>query len=129
MQTSTVKLVKLTAQAKEIVFNYYSMSLDLDIAILKAGLNPDQITMLYDDTEFMARIQLEDAEVQTEIVTTLRSLMESSNEAIKLKAVLKFAEVHYKKRFSPSKYDRADDLLTERPVNIILKGVAPAAKA
>ncbi len=125
MQASEVELVELTAEQKELVFNYYSLSLDLDIAVLKAGLNRDQISKLYEDKIFMSRIQLEDAEVQTDLMTTLRGLMESDNEAIKLKATLKFAEVHYKKRFSPSKYDRADDLINDRPVNIYLKGVKP----
>ena len=127
MQASTIEAVTLTANLKELVFNYYAMSLDLDIAVLKAGLTPDQVTLLYNDPEFMLRVQVEDAEVQTDLITTLRALMESDNEAIKLKATLKFAEVHYKKRFSPSKYDRADDLLSERPANIYLKGVKPKA--
>lgn len=122
MRTS---IVTLTAEEKELVLNHYSSSLDLEIAVLKAGLTPEQISMLYDDSDFMLRIKIEDADIQTDLILTLRDLMESDNEAIKLKATLKFAEVHYKKRFSPSKNDRAGDNYVERPLNIYLKGVKP----
>lgn len=113
----------VSAEQREITYNHYCMSFDFDIAVLKAGLNTAQIDELKNDENFMLRLKLEDAEIQTEIMTSLRAMVASENEAVKMRATLELGNVLYKKRFKVTgPQQNVDDL---RPTAITLVGKKP----
>ncbi len=116
--------MEITAELKERVYNCYSMVLDFDIATLKSGLDEESITVLKDDEEFMQRLKLEEAQQQIELMTSLRSLTTSENEAIKLRAILELGKMKYKAIFSASSTDT--ELDTKKPIKITMKGIVPA---
>ena len=112
----------LTDEQKETVYNHYCMSFDIDIAALRSGLSGDEVVELKDDSDFMFRLQLEDAEVKTDIMTSLRSLIESDNENIKLRATLELGTVLYRKRFKTTNQMPIES--TDKPTKITLVGVS-----
>jgi len=68
----------------------------------------------------MFRLQLEDAEIKTDIMTSLRSLISSENENIKLRATLELGTVLYKKRFKVTSNEPVAP--SDRPTKITLVG-------
>jgi len=113
----------LTDQTKELVFNFYTMSLDFDIAILKTGLSKEQAVSLKSDEDFMMRLRLEEAQFQTDLVTSLRGLLSSENEPTRLRAILELGKMKYKTTFNVAPSDAP---LVDKPhPTIRMKGIAP----
>lgn len=107
------------AETAELVFRNYVKSLDLTIAMRRAGCTDEEAEELKSDEEFMARIELVDFDVQEELITSLRELCQSPNENVKLSATLKLGEMVYKSRFK-QKLDGGSDVRV--PDKIVLKG-------
>lgn len=110
----------VTDEQKERTYMQYCQSYDLDIAMLQLGLDDAQQTELKNDEDFMFRIKLEEAELKTEIMTSLKSLVRSENEGIKMRATLELGNVIYSKRFKST--GQTVTVEDKRPTQIVMVG-------
>ena len=110
------------AEKAEIAYEAYKGCLDLEIAYLRAGLSDIERTLIENDVDFKARIQLVVYDEQERLITNLRDLSHSYNENIKLTATLKLGSMMYSERFrEPTK---AEEKPAEQkvPTTIVLTG-------
>ena len=119
-------MVKKYAEKKELLYRTYTECLDLNVAQKRSSLTDVEFERIVKDTEFLERIAIFDAEIQSNIVMGLMELSTSSNESIRLKAVIKLGELYYKKKFHTNKDmnpdDDDNDNLDSIPDRIILTG-------
>ena len=106
----------------EIVYNAYERTLDFDIACLRAYLTDEEREIVENDEDLRFRIDLCDAEVREDIISSLRELAAHGNDKMRFQANVKLGEILYKKRFNNVKSNEDDDSKT-RPTKIILEGV------
>lgn len=107
-------------EKKELVYQAYIKSLDMDIAFLKVGLSKDDKERVLNDICFNRRVEIFDAEYQESLITDLNSLRKTAfNEGVKLRALEALGEMFYKKRFK----DKANIQNQNVPDTIILEGV------
>ena len=118
--------MKKYAEKKELLYRTYTECLDLNVAQKRSSLTDVEFERIVKDTEFLERIAIFDAEIQSNIVMGLMELSTSSNESIRLKAVIKLGELYYKKKFHTNKDmnpdDDDNDNLDSIPDRIILTG-------
>lgn len=107
-------------ETKERVYMQYCQSFDFEIAVLQLNLTNEQQDELLNDEDFMFRLRLEDAELKTEIMTSLRGLARSENEGIQMRATLELGNIVYGKRFKGN----GQKLVVEdnRPTQVVLVG-------
>ena len=108
-------------EKKELVYQAYTKSLDMDIAFLKIGLSKDDKEKVLNDTCFNRRIEIFDAEYQESLITGLNTLRKSAeNEGVKLRALEALGEMFYKKRFK----DKVNVQNQNVPDTIIMEGIS-----
>jgi len=110
-------------EKKELVYQAYTKSLDMDIAFLKIGLSEDDKEKVLNDICFNRRIEIFDAEYQENLITDLNNLrktgFDEKGAGIKLHALEVLGEMFYKKRFR----DKVNVQNQNVPDTIIMEGV------
>ena len=106
-------------EKKELVYQAYIKSLDMDIALLKIGLSKDDNEKVLNDICFNRRIEIFDAEYQESLISGLNGLRHAENEGVRLRALEALGEMFYKKRFK----DKSNIQNQNVPDTIILEGV------
>jgi len=107
-------------EKKELVYQAYTKSLDIDIAFLKIGLSEDDKEKVLNDICFNRRIEIFDAEYQESLITGLNTLRKTAeNEGVRLRALEALGEMFYKKRFK----DKVNVQNQNVPDTIIMEGI------
>lgn len=87
--------MKSLKDKKEQVIKSYQKTFDLDLAYKKIGITKEEKAELEKDEVFQSRVQFFLIEEREKIISVLRDLMTSENEAIAFKAVTEIARVLY----------------------------------
>lgn len=103
----------------EKVCQEYSLCLDLEIAVHRAGLTEDEYNRFITDEYVEERIKIIDYDLHTDLISKLLSLADSYNENVKYKAVSDLGKMFYKKRFKDTTDDNDKSKI---PAKIILTG-------
>ena len=106
----------------EIVYRYFTISLDIDIAIQRIELTEKEREKILKDEILRARIDNHLASIQEDIMDGLMDLKTSNNESIRLRAILELGKILYQKRFNPNKDNDDQKRLQMVPDKIILTG-------
>ena len=86
-------------QTKEEVIMEYKLSYDLEIAMMKCQLNPDEQKMLKNDDSFVYRIAYEDALIREGIISTMVTNMRGSDAKLSQKSAVDLGNILYKEKF------------------------------
>jgi hypothetical protein len=88
------------AEKLELVYQQYTKSLDLDIALTIVPLSDTDRLRLIDDPDLAARIAVCDAQVKDDLITDLRSLSKTAtSEGVRLTALKELGRTLYPRRF------------------------------
>ncbi len=92
-------------QKKEIIYNSYSITLDIELAYKKADVTDAEIDKIEADDEFQYRLAIAEAEVKEDLIRKLNNIAESSkvNPKTQLTAIVELGNVLYGDRFSKTK--------------------------
>ncbi len=92
-------------QKKEIIYNSYSITLDIELAYKKADVTDAEIDKIEADDEFQYRLAIAEAEVKEDLIKKLNNIAESSkvNPKTQLTAIVELGNVLYGDRFSKTK--------------------------
>ena len=115
--------MKDIAETKEEVVMEYKLSYDLDIAMMKCRLTPDEQKLLKNDDSFMYRIQYEDALIREGIISTMVTNMRGPDAKLSQKSAVDLGNILYKEKFKAG--NEAPKGIV--PDKIILVGEGPVA--
>ena len=100
----------------EMVYQYYTKCIDLDIAFLKADASEDEQRRLLEDVVFVRRVNLYKAEKKEELITGLFDLKDSLNEGIKLQVLMKLGKIIYPTKFKDGNIDEKETISPDRVI-------------
>jgi hypothetical protein len=86
-------------EKKELILRLYEKTLDVNLAFRKLRISDIEQKQILDDSSFNDRLTYILTEVQEDIITTVRGLLGSDSEAIRLRAATKLGEILYSSRF------------------------------
>lgn len=105
-------------EKKELVIANYIMSYDLEIAMLKVGISPEEKKLLLNDTSFMYRVSFQDALIREKIIETMVGNMKIGPGPLSQKAAVDLGNILWKDKFK----DKGDEPKGQVPDRIILVG-------
>lgn len=108
-------------EKRELVYQEYARSLDLEVALAIVPLSVAEVERLQTDEELLARVAVCDARVKADLIEKLRCLAESDNEGIRRAAIADLGEMFYPKRFR-----RTHAVTFDKPLKVMWEEVAPA---
>ncbi len=108
-------------EKKEEIVAQYRLSYDLDIAMLKVGITPEEKKLLLNDQSFMYRIEYQKATIREQIVSTMIDNMQIDDPRISQKAAVDLGNLLWKEKFKGNNEGPKGQV----PDSIILVGVTP----
>ena len=99
----------------------YTLSYDLDIAMMKCQITIDEQKLLKNDTSFMYRIDYHDALIRESIMSTMIINMRGPDAKLAQKAANDLGNILYKEKFKTGNEAPKGQV----PDNIILVGEEP----
>jgi hypothetical protein len=89
-------------EKRELVFQEYVKSLDLEVAMAIVPLSDEHTNRLLVDEELLARVSVCEARFKSELVEKARTFVDSANEGVARSTVFDLGEMFYPKRFKKS---------------------------
>jgi len=109
-------------EKKEMVILQYTLSYDIDIAMMKCDLTTKEKKLMLNDTTFVYRIAYEDALIREKLIGRMTESLESADDKLAHKAAIDLGNILW-----PAKFKSKDDGSAKAiiPDIIILKGKKP----
>jgi len=112
-------------EKKEQVILQYTLSYDIDIAMTKVDLTPDEKKMLLRDEDFLYRLNYQDALIRERIVSTMLENLTAGDPRLTQKAAIDLGNLLWKEKF---KSTESTSTKNQVPDTIILKGKKAKSK-
>lgn len=111
-------------EKKELVLDNYSKSFDLEVAMMKVGLDADEKKLMQNDESFMYRVRYADATVREEIIGKMTTAMRDDDIRVGVKAAIDLGNLIWRDKFKAKEDDGKNHQV---PDSIILVGKGPKA--